>query len=119
MKLSARAEVPEDVHDRHVQLVAHSHWRLLPAQVNLQVGELVQDDFLKPLGVGEALQVVDKEAALLGPVFAFCCCDPSFTFLEKGSTEVSRPASKLWPPHCWENVILLESVKNKDDNLQI
>ena len=55
--------------------------------------------------------MVDKEAALLGPVFAFCGCDSRFPLLEESSTEVARPASKLWPSHCWERVIITNIFK--------
>lgn len=102
MKLPTGAEIPEDVHDGHVQLVAHRHRRFLPAQVDLQIRELVKNDFFEALRVGEALQVVDKEAALLGPMFPFCCCNPSFSLLKESPAEVPRPTSKFRPSHGWK-----------------
>ena len=99
MQPPAAGDVPQDVHNAHVELVAHSNGLgQLLGQIKLEVSHLVHQGVLEAPAVGlrEFVKILLEERPLLLPVTAVRCCYSGFTFLEESPGKIARPSRELW-----------------------
>ena len=92
MKPATTSQIPQNIDDAHIQLVAHSHGLIqLLVQVCLQVIDLIHHEVLEALcgGTGHFVNVLLEKLTLALPVSTLCSGDACAPLLEEGSREVT------------------------------